>query len=153
MLKLQSEHLEEIKRHAEEGFPHEICGILLGTIAAAPSGHPEESLRIVQKIIRAANLNTQRAADRYDLDPKDQIRAEREARMNKWEVLGFYHSHPNHPCQASQTDYARSWEAYSYLIVSVRDGKAQEQACWIRNPKRQSEYFIQEDITIEDNQS
>ena len=148
MLWLNQVQMGDIRRHAEEGFPHEICGILLGTVDRPEGAPPEKAVRIVREIVPAANLNTQRAADRYDLDPKTQIQAERKARKEGWEVLGFYHSHPDHPCAASATDFERSWDGYSYLIMSVVGGKAADSACWIRNPDERDDYFVEESVTV-----
>ena len=147
MLILKQGQLAAMRAHAEQGFPHEICGILLGKIESRES--PEKSVRRVKEVIQAANLNEERAADRYELDPKVQIQAEKRARELGWQVLGFYHSHPDHPCKASETDFQRSWEDYSYLIISVQSGKAADHACWIQNQKLRSDYFVEEEVQVE----
>jgi proteasome lid subunit RPN8/RPN11 len=149
MLCLSKAQMEASRRHAEERFPHEICGILLGTVEKPAGGGPETARRTVREVMRAANLNRERAADRYDLDPQAQIQAEKKARQQGWQVLGFYHSHPDHPCRASLTDFERSWEGYSYLIQSVISGKAAEAACWIQNPAADKNYFVEEAVQAE----
>ena len=111
-----------LRGHAEAGYPHEVCGILLGRDGRALEARP------------CGNRNTERAHDRYQMDPQDQLRIEKEARQRDLDVLGYYHSHPDHPAQASATDNQLSWEGVYYLIVAVRDGKVADQRAWWRDP-------------------
>ncbi len=141
MLILPQEALLSMRRHALDTYPEECCGILLGR-AGEPGAGDLERERRVARALPARNLNRERAADRYLLDPADQFRAERQARIEGLEVLGFYHSHPDHPCLPSATDLQLSWEGYSYLILAVREGSGVEERCWRRapgNPARFSE--------------
>lgn len=108
-----------IRQHGRQGYPHEVCGILLG-----------HGLRVVEAVA-CANANTERAADRYLLDPQDQLRVEKDARARGLDVVGYYHSHPDHPSRASETDRAQSWEGLAYLILSVEKGQdARLQGWW-----------------------
>src|SRR5438270_14009534 len=79
--------------------------------------------RTVSEVKRARNIIVERARDRYEIDPRDHIRIQREADAEGQDILGYYHSHPDHPAQASRFDTERAWAGYVYLIVSVEGGK------------------------------
>ena len=113
-MKIASSALEAIKAHGAEGYPHEICGILVG-----PRGS-----RTATEAKRARNIIVERARDRYEIDPRDHIRVQREADADGQDIVGYYHSHPDHPAQASRFDTERAWSGYVYLIVSVANGEA-----------------------------
>lgn len=112
-MKIQQPALEAIRSHGAEGYPHEICGIMVGP----PGGG------MVTDVRRARNIVVDRARDRYEIDPRDHIRIQREADAAGLEIVGYYHSHPDHPAQASRFDTERSWAGYVYLIVSVHQGE------------------------------
>ena len=117
MLKIGKSHYEAIRRHGEETYPHECCGVLLGQM--------EDDARIVTSTARAGNTRTDSAHNRYNIDPKELIRIQRQARERNEDIIGFYHSHPDHPAQWSQTDLAEAhWFGCSYVITSVEKGKA-----------------------------
>ncbi len=111
-----------IRTHGEGAYPHEACGILLGR--TLPDGAAVVEAR------RARNLNTERARDRYDLDPADQLRAEEAASRAGLEVVGFYHTHPDHPARASQTDANLAWPGYHYVICAVAQGRSSDLRAW-----------------------
>jgi len=103
-----------MRAHAERAYPEECCGILLG--------HAREALE------SRACANT-RAGERgrYAIAPQELIAAQREGRERNLEIVGFYHSHPDHPAEPSPTDAAEAyWEGCSYVIVSVVQRKAAE---------------------------
>jgi proteasome lid subunit RPN8/RPN11 len=104
---------EAVGAHAGDGYPNEICGML---IAAQGSDLVTETRRVRNTIV-------DRARDRYEMDPLDQIRIQRECDSSGREILGYYHSHPDHPAQASDTDAKRSWAGPVYVIVSCVGGK------------------------------
>ncbi len=114
MLILCSELLNEIRAHAQECYPQEACGLLVGDVKA--------SVRRTSLIRRARNLEVERASDRYELDPQDYYAADELARASGLEVIGIYHSHPDHPARPSRTDLERAWEGWSYLILSIENG-------------------------------
>lgn len=134
MLSLAPDALRSLTAHAERDYPREACGVLLGHLEGGSSADsPSGRSRVATSARAAANLNTERAHDRYDMDPKDRLAAEAEGRARGEAVVGFYHSHPDHDAYFSATDLARSEEAqwgepwvppaYAYLVVSVRGGR------------------------------
>lgn len=114
---------EAIARAAEEGYPNEICGLLVGRLGADP---------LAEEAWPCPNSNTERTRDRYQLEPQAQLRLEKRARERGLDVVGYYHSHPDHPAAASETDSSLSWEETAYLIQSVRQGKAEDLRAWRR---------------------
>src|SRR6266550_3429152 len=79
--------------------------------------------RLVTEVKRARNIVVERARDRYEIDPRDHIRIQREADAANMDIVGYYHSHPDHPAQASRFDTERAWAGYVYLIVAVHQGQ------------------------------
>jgi proteasome lid subunit RPN8/RPN11 len=112
-VKIARQAIEAIRAHGAEGYPHEICGVMVG-----PRGG-----RLATAAKRARNIVVERARDRYEIDPRDHIRIQREADDANMDIVGYYHSHPDHPAQASRFDTERAWAGYVYLIVAVEGGK------------------------------
>ena len=112
-MKIAAGALEDIRAHGAEGYPNEICGIMVG-----PRGEGR-----VTEVRRARNIIVDRSRDRYEIDPRDHIRIQREADDDGLDIVGYYHSHPDHPAQASRFDTERAWAGYVYLIVSIENGK------------------------------
>ena len=118
MLRLSFSDYESLRRHSEETYPHECCGILLGN--ALPSGNE------VRRVVRAGNTRTDSAHNRYHIAPEELVRAQREGRSAGLDIVGFYHSHPDHPARWSRTDFDEAhWIGCSYVITSVEQGAAQ----------------------------
>jgi proteasome lid subunit RPN8/RPN11 len=105
--------IEAIQAHGADGYPNEICGFMLG-----PKGDGE-----VTEVRPARNIIVERSRDRYEIDPRDHIRTQREADAAGLDIVGYYHSHPDHPAQPSRFDTERAWAGYVYLIVSIQDGR------------------------------
>ncbi len=117
MLKIPRQLYDSLRQHGEETYPHECCGVLLGQI--------DGDVRTVTAIARAGNTRTDSAHNRYNIDPKELIRIQSEGRKRGEDIIGFYHSHPDHPARWSQTDFAEAhWYGCSYVITSVEKGKA-----------------------------
>jgi len=131
MITISRQLMDAVFDHGREGYPHEVCGIFLGTFEG-------ENKRVVE-VRRAKNLNTERAHDRYNMDPKDVVMAEKEGRERGLEILGFYHSHPDHPNEPSEHDRELAVNAfayvYSFLIVAVKEGKEVIPRSWVLNDK------------------
>src|SRR6266478_307836 len=118
MLKLPQFAYDSLRWHGEETYPHECCGVLLGQMG-------EDGIRTVSSVARAGNTRTDSAHNRYHIDPKELIRIQREGRERGEDIVGFYHSHPDHPARWSTTDLAEAhWFGCSYVITSVEKGKA-----------------------------
>ncbi|MBI5282973.1 MAG: M67 family metallopeptidase [Candidatus Solibacter usitatus] len=107
---------EVILGHARACYPRECCGILLGEVGDGGSR------RRVTIAVACANAYQGEQSDRFELDPADQFEAQRLARKEGLEVLGFFHSHPDCDAYFSATDLAHSWPWYSNLVVSIRHG-------------------------------
>ncbi len=129
---------ELMLQHIQGSYPYECCGLLLGKAA------PEK--KEVLEIFKAENLNKERAQDRYELNPKDFLRADRRSREKKMQIVGIYHSHPDHPARPSAVDTERAWEGYSYVIVSVNGVKECEANSFALNAKKKS--FEQEAMNV-----
>ena len=118
MLRILQSHYAFLRQHGEETYPHECCGVLLGTVT-------DDGTRVVTSIARAGNTRIDSPQNRYNIDPKQLVRIQREGRERGEDIVGFYHSHPDHPAQWSQTDLAEAhWFGCSYVITSVEKGKA-----------------------------
>ena len=119
MLKLRPTDYDEIRRHGEETYPHECCGVLLGVIG--------DDTREVRATVRCGNTQIDSPENRYNIDPRELVRVQREARERALDIVGFYHSHPDHPARWSPTDFQEAhWIGCSYVITSVEHGRAAE---------------------------
>jgi proteasome lid subunit RPN8/RPN11 len=117
MLKISQAHLASLRRHGEETYPHECCGVLLGAM--------DGEHRMVTSTARCGNTRDDSPHNRYNIDPKELVRIQREGRERGEDIVGFYHSHPDHPARWSSTDLAEAhWIGCSYVITSVEKGKA-----------------------------
>ena len=134
VLHLPEEELRRLERWASAGYPRETCGCLLGS-------RDGDGVR-VRRILLGGNLNTERARDRYELDPRDLLRAEDEARARGLDVVGIWHSHPDHPAEPSETDRAGAWEGWSYVIASV----SSEGVSSVRSWRLRGARFLEEEI-------
>lgn len=130
---LKCVHLETIRRHGEDAYPNECCGLLLGTL--------ETGREAPAKIIRAVEpLDNERADSRHNrflITPETFLRADRAARARGLDILGFYHSHPDHPAVPSEFDREHAWPVYSYIIVSVANGVSRDLNSWVLAPDRE----------------
>lgn len=126
MIRIGDEHIDAIMRHAERDYPDECCGLLIGSIGN------DGRMRVVNETLALANAWDQGPRhNRMLIAPLDFARAEREAAKIGLGVIGDYHSHPDHPAIPSQFDLEHSpWPTMSYMIVSVREGRAAELRSW-----------------------
>lgn len=116
-LRMSREVYDAMRKHGEETYPDECCGALLGRVM--PNGW------WIEASIRAGNTRTDSAHNRYQIAPGELVKIERESRLRGLSIAGFYHSHPDHPAQWSQTDLAEAhWLGCSYVITAVANGKA-----------------------------
>src|ERR1700730_10436912 len=118
MLKITSRDYAAIRQHGEETYPNECCGVLLGQME-------DDGTRVVTLSARCGNTRSDTPQNRYHIDPKELVRIQRQGRERGQDIIGFYHSHPDHPAQWSPTDLAEAhWFGCSYVITSVEKGKA-----------------------------
>jgi proteasome lid subunit RPN8/RPN11 len=131
--------LEEIRSHGEEGYPHEVCGLLLGR---------SDADRVAVEVYRLENERADSRESRYAVSGRSMFRAERHAAAAGLEVVGYYHSHPNAPARPSGYDLEHAtWPGISYPIVSVVDGVAADLRSWTMDDDRSQ--FREEEI-VED---
>jgi proteasome lid subunit RPN8/RPN11 len=115
-----------IRRHGEETFPHECCGALIGQDG------------LVTAAVALPNTTEEGPRRRFLVRPSDYRLAEREASERRGELLGFYHSHPDHPARPSQFDLDHAWPTFAYVIVSVRAGASALMTVWFLKEDRSS---------------
>lgn len=127
-LQLSTAFRASIEGWAQTSYPHEGCGLLIGK-----RGWRDH---VIKRVTRARNLNLARARDRYLLDPQDFLEADRAAREENMEVLGVWHSHPDHPALPSETDRAAARPDWSYVIVAVTGDGVQDLRAWRLNESR-----------------
>jgi proteasome lid subunit RPN8/RPN11 len=124
-LHLPSSSRASLESWAHAAYPHEGCGLLIGERAADE--------HTIHNVTRANNLNVERAHDRYELDPKDLLDADIAARAQGLEVLGVWHTHPDHPARPSETDRQAAWPEWSYVILEVRREGVRDLRSWRLN--------------------
>jgi proteasome lid subunit RPN8/RPN11 len=115
-----------IRRHGEETYPHECCGALIGA-----EGH-------ITAAVPLPNTTEEGPRRRFLVRPSDYRLAEQHAAALTGELLGFYHSHPDHPARPSQFDLDHAWPNFAYVIVSVQAGAAREMTVWFLKEDRSS---------------
>lgn len=125
VLRLSDEQRQQIVAWAASAYPHEGCGLLLGRCEG-----PETC---VVEVRAARNIRTERAWDRYEIDPADYLAAETAASAAGIEVVGIWHSHPDHPARPSPTDREFAWAGWSYLIAAVVAAGVTELRAWRLN--------------------
>ena len=142
MLRLSDEHRAAIAAHGERGYPEEVCGFLIGT--AAPE-RVVTSLREIENTwddagasefaqVGGSDFASASRRRRFKIPPGEYYRVDQAARTEGTAILGFYHSHPDHPARPSTYDLALAREVfpgYSYVIVSVQNGNAADMTSWV----------------------
>lgn len=120
-LRLSEALADEIRRQGELAYPGECCGVL--------AGRPGE----IKEVVRLVTMRNRRSDDlhRYLIAPDDLRRAIADLSGSELEVLGYYHSHPDHPAAPSAFDTEHAWPWYSYIIVRVDRGRAAELTTWV----------------------
>src|SRR3954454_7269140 len=122
-----------IRAHGEETYPHECCGALVGRNGAADA------------VVPLPNTTEEGPRRRFLVRPSDYRAAEQRAGELGGELLGFYHSHPDHPARPSQYDLDHAWPFFSYIIVSVRAGVPEDMTSWRLRDDRSA--FDPEELT------
>jgi proteasome lid subunit RPN8/RPN11 len=126
-LRLPGVLADEIRRHGEAAYPGECCGAMVGRV--------EGSAKEVLRLSPAVNRRTD-DPHRYLIAPDDLRRLEREVREAGQDIVGYYHSHPDHPARPSAFDAEHAWPWYSYLIVRIDRGRGADMASWVLDDER-----------------
>ena len=131
VLEIADSLVDNIRRHGARAYPNECCGALLG------NGEPGEADKKVEALLSLDNRSEGEAArTRFFLTADDFRTAEKAAQEKGLILLGFYHSHPDHPARPSDFDREHALPWYSYIIVSVAHGEPQEATCWVLTDDR-----------------
>jgi proteasome lid subunit RPN8/RPN11 len=152
VLQLLPKHLQTIYTHAETTYPEECCGIILGNLTS-------EGKTVVEVMPTENAWNAETAAElpgddtldyskrqRYAIAPQVMLHAQKEARDSKLNIIGIYHSHTDHPAIPSEYDRQLAWQEYSYIIVSVQNGKASDMKSWTLDDNHQFQQEIIEKL-------
>jgi proteasome lid subunit RPN8/RPN11 len=137
--RLSPEIAAKIRSHGAETYPHECCGALLGREIA-------DDLREIVGLFPLVNRRDDSPRNRFSITSDDVRDAEKSAREQGVDLLGWYHSHPDHPAKPSQYDQDHAWPWYSYVIVSVANGEPQNMTSWRLADDRS--LFTPEDLEI-----
>jgi proteasome lid subunit RPN8/RPN11 len=122
VLAVSAADMDAIGRHAVRTYPEECCGFLLGEERAGTTR--------VDRVVPAANEREDSRHNRFVMNPETVLAAHKEARAAGLSVVGYYHSHPDHPAEPSELDREHAWPGLSYLIVSVRHGQVDRARSW-----------------------
>jgi proteasome lid subunit RPN8/RPN11 len=138
MIQLEENQRDEIARHAERDYPYECCGLLLGRFEAP-------GLKSISEIYAISNAREEQAKrNRFLIRPEELLQGEQYTAERGLDVIGFYHSHPDHPAVPSQYDLEHAWPVYSYIVVSVMAGAAGDLRSWEMESDRST--FTEEEI-------
>jgi proteasome lid subunit RPN8/RPN11 len=142
-LRIDAGDLEQIRAHGEAAYPEECCGVLIGRESA------DRTEARVERIVAADNERSDSRHNRYVISPQALLKAQREARAGGLEIVGYYHSHPDHPARPSEFDREHAWPGTSYVIVSIEKGKAVDCRSWRLSDDRAA--FEEESLRGESN--
>jgi proteasome lid subunit RPN8/RPN11 len=123
-LRVPAAVMDQVRHHVEAGYPNEACGALVGRAGEANEVVEFHAMR---------NMVTDRPWDRYALDPLEQLRVQKDAEARGLEIVGFAHSHPDHPAIPSTFDQDHAWSFYSYVVASVQHGSLTQARSWRLN--------------------
>jgi proteasome lid subunit RPN8/RPN11 len=139
MILLETKEQDDIRAHGEHDYPYECCGLLLGRF--------EDGSKVCLEAYPISNAREEAAKrNRFLIQPEELLRGERYADAKKLNVLGFYHSHPDHPAVPSEYDLEHAWPLYSYVVVAVMSGGAKDLRSWEMQPDRSR--FVEEAILV-----
>ncbi len=144
MLRLPRAFHEQILAHAKSGYPHEVCGFLLGRLERNGDGTVTKTVGAVLPLENHAETKE----NRFALSPSDVYRADKTARASGQSVIGVFHSHPDVPANPSETDRKCAWAEFSYVIVPVYGGRAGAANSWVLLPDENGP-FVSETLSLE----
>jgi proteasome lid subunit RPN8/RPN11 len=128
-----------IKCHGEQTYPEECCGVLLG--------FDRDDARYIEEMVEIDNSQDENRRRRFFITPEQYRRAEQAAAEKRMDLLGFYHSHPDHPATPSAFDRDHALPWFDYIIVSLQGGRAADTAAWRLSEDRSC--FLQKQVVIE----
>jgi proteasome lid subunit RPN8/RPN11 len=128
MIEIEAEPWGEMLRHARSTYPNECCGAMLGTTS---DGHKRVAIAMPLE-----NVSTGSQRQRYELRPEDLLNADREARRQKMDLIGIYHSHPDCGAYFSETDLQNSCPWYSFVVLSIHKGEFDHANSWLPNAEQ-----------------
>ena len=137
MVKIGKEAYEGMIKHCESGYPYEVCGVMIG--AGKEISHYRKCRNLIEEdtvdteFKNSNQLGSDRLRDRFELDPKSYLEADEWARSEGLEILGIYHSHPDHPSKPSETDRQIASPFWGYIIFSINEGKFNDARLWYIN--------------------
>ena len=134
-IEISAELAAKIGEHAVETYPYECCGALLGRVHSFTENDDSDAKghgasREIIGLFPLVNRRDDSPRNRFSVTGEDVREAEKSASAQGLEVVGWYHSHPDHPARPSEYDREHAWPWYSYIIVSVRDGVAEDMTSW-----------------------
>jgi proteasome lid subunit RPN8/RPN11 len=133
---------DQLRKHGEATYPHECCGVLVGELDEAGG-------KVVKTVVQCGNTRTDSPANRYHISPSELVRIQREALLAGHDIVGFYHSHPDHPAKWSATDLAEAhWTGCSYVITSVEEGQAVLTNSFLLVDQEQAKRFEDEALEV-----
>jgi proteasome lid subunit RPN8/RPN11 len=152
-LLISADYLDRIGRHGAEAYPEECCGVLIGRCQLEGPEGPEgpegsagaDGSTVVEQLLSVDNERADSRHNRYVITPETVLAAQKQARAAGLDIVGYYHSHPDHPARPSEFDREHAWPGISYLIVSVQQGRAEVARSWRLTDDR--ERFDEEPIT------
>ncbi len=141
VVKISPQQLQAIRTHAESTYPEECCGLLLGKAV--------DKQKLVTEVVPTENAwhaaaleweddtSNHGKSDRYAIAPPEMLKIQKAARDRSLDIIGIYHSHPNHPAIPSECDRIYAWQQYSYIIVSVVNGECDDVQNWSLDDRHQ----------------
>ncbi len=138
MLQLTTEQQSAIATHGEHDYPYECCGLLLGNFAS-------DGAKVCAELFPISNAREEEAKrSRFLIRPEELLRGEQLAAAKGLDIIGFYHSHPDHPAVPSTYDLEHAWPVYSYIVVAIKSGRAEALRSWEMQTDRTR--FAEEEI-------
>jgi proteasome lid subunit RPN8/RPN11 len=141
-MKIGRADAEAMVAHARSGYPHEACGVLVGA--------SRDGVRVA-RVVPVPNRETERPAVRYQIAPEDLIAVQRAARADGLDIVGYFHSHPDHPARPSETDRRIAAEGLSdgvvHVVIGVAGGRDTEATAWVF--RDQGQRFEEEPFDVE----
>jgi len=141
-LKIPRALYDQLRQHGEATYPHECCGVLVGEFDEAVG-------KAVRTVVQCRNTRTDSPQNRYHISPSELVRIQREALLAGQDIVGFYHSHPDHPARWSSTDLDEAhWYGCSYVITSVEKGSAVLTNSFLLLEQKESKHLEDEKLEV-----